>query len=74
MRVTFRHDEVQKLKRRFPSSRIPDLDSITFEFRGGHLVDVEATVEGQPMDSSKFVGDGLQILSEEAKLRGPYHA
>jgi len=74
MRVTFRHDEVQRLKRRFPSSRIPDLDSITFEFQGGHLVDIEATVEGQPIDSSKFADDELHMLSEEAKLRGPYHA
>jgi hypothetical protein len=74
MRVTLRYDEVQRFKRRFPSTRIPDLDSITFEFRGGHLVDIEATVEGQPIESSEFAGDGLHVLSEEAKLRGPYHA
>jgi hypothetical protein len=74
MRVTLKHYEVQRFKRQFPSSRIPDLDSITFEFQGGNLVDIEATIEGQPIDSSQFAGDGLHALSEDAKLRGPYHA
>jgi Meiotically up-regulated gene 113 len=60
--------DIQRFKRFYPCSGIPDLDSITFGFAAnGDLYDIQAVLDGAPVDSETFDGAGLLALSQDAQ-------
>jgi hypothetical protein len=60
--------DISAFKRVYPCSGIPELDSITFGFASnGDLFDIQAVLDGAPVDSESFDGAGLLALCNAAQ-------
>ena len=73
MWYTLRYSEIESFKARWPCHGLPDdLHSISFEYDAiGDLLDIEAYDDGQRrMDTSKFDGAHLAVLSQDAPKIG----
>lgn len=73
MQVFMSHERVERFKRQYPCSGIPELSGITFEFdSNGDLCDIIALdwEDGQRTDSADFDGPALLALSQDAYKHG----
>jgi hypothetical protein len=69
MRILVSHGQIEKFKRTWPCSGIPELSGIYFEYASnGDLTGIDALSweDGQYTDSAEFDGPALLALSQDA--------
>jgi len=66
-----RLDEINTFKSQWPCHGLPDnLETITFDFDCGDLVDIDARDDhGRWLDSAEFDGPALLALSQDAQAK-----